>query len=60
LDNVVGIDQPWTQKIKSHAYKNMTKDQLEQAIDLALQILDGQVDLNELNIKSLKLRGKHK
>ncbi len=59
LDNVVGVDRPWTQKIKSPAYKNMTKEQLEQAIELALQILNGTADLNELNINSLKLRGKY-
>jgi len=45
-------------KIKSPAYKNMTKEQLKSVIELGRKILDGEVDLVELNKRSLLLRGK--
>ncbi|KAG9238756.1 hypothetical protein BJ875DRAFT_14393 [Amylocarpus encephaloides] len=56
LDLTVGVDTPWTNKIKSPAYKNMTKDQLEKRILMGNEILEGKVDLIELNEKSLVLR----
>lgn len=58
LDTVVGIDTPWKEKIKSPAYKNMSKSQLEKSIELGFKILDGAVNLVELNKKSLSLRGR--
>jgi O-6-methylguanine DNA methyltransferase len=58
LDLVVGIDTPRMQKIKSPAYQNMSKDQLEKSIDLSKQIIEAKVDLVELNNKSLALRSK--
>lgn len=58
LDSIVGIDAPWMEKIKSPAYKNMSKDQLEDSIRLGQEILDGEADLVELDNKSLALRGK--
>jgi methylated-DNA-[protein]-cysteine S-methyltransferase len=47
------------EKIKSPAYKNMSKDQLARSIELSKEIIEGKVDLVELNNKSLALRGKH-
>lgn len=47
-------------KIKSPAYKHMTKEQLEASIALGKQILDGEADLVALDRKSLELRGKGK
>jgi len=58
LDNVVGIDRPWTQVLKSPAYKNMTEDQLKAAIDVGEKIMKGEVNLVELDEKSLMFRGK--
>jgi O-6-methylguanine DNA methyltransferase len=58
LDSTVGIDAPWMEKIKSPAYKNMSKEQLEKSIELGQKILDGKANLVELDNKSLALRGK--
>ena len=60
LDKIVGIDGPWMSKIKSPAYKNMSPQQLSDAINLGKKILDGHVDLVELDIFSLEVRGKVK
>lgn len=45
-------------KIQSPTYMHMAKTQLEDSIKLGEQILKGEVDLIELNNKSLSLRGK--
>lgn len=58
LDSVVGIDAPWMEKIKSPAYKNMSREQLEKSIELGNKILDGETDLVELDNISLRLRGR--
>ncbi|KAL2068849.1 hypothetical protein VTL71DRAFT_15187 [Oculimacula yallundae] len=58
LDNEIGITKPWMAVLKSPAYKNMTPEQLEKCIELGRKILDGEVDLVELDEKSLGLRGK--
>lgn len=58
LDNAVGIDKPWNQVVKSPAYKNMLRDQLMDAIDLGEKVATGQVDLVELDERSLGFRGK--
>lgn len=47
-------------KIKSPAYKNMSREQLEASIQLGRQILDGNQSLVDLDSKSLQLRGKGK
>jgi methylated-DNA-[protein]-cysteine S-methyltransferase len=60
LDHTVGIDEPWTEKIKSPAYMNMSKEQLQASIELGRQILDGKRDLEDLDRRSLELRGKGK
>ncbi|KAG8630346.1 hypothetical protein KVT40_001965 [Elsinoe batatas] len=58
LDNVIGKDKPWNQVIKSPAYKNMSEDQLREAIDLGEKIAKGDVELVELDERSLEVRGK--
>lgn len=58
LDNAIGIDTPWTEKMKSPAIKNMTTIQLQTAIDLAEKLATGEANLFELDQKSLQLRGK--
>lgn len=58
LDNAVGRDKPWTHVLKSPAYKNMTREQLEDAIDLGEKVADGREDLVALDERSLAMRGK--
>lgn len=58
LDNAIGIDSPWTEKIKSPAIKNMTVTQLQSAIDLAEKLATGEANLLDLDQNSLRLRGK--
>ena len=58
LDNVIGVDQPWTAKLKSPAIRNMTEEQAEDCSRMAELILAGQVCLVALDDKSLALRGK--
>lgn len=45
-------------KIKSPAYKHMSKEQLVASIELGQRILAGDADLVELDNRSLELRGK--
>lgn len=58
LDNAVGKDRPWAQVVKSPAYKNMSRQQLEDAIELGEKLAHGEENLVELDEKSLALRGK--
>ncbi|KAL1866875.1 hypothetical protein Daus18300_006578 [Diaporthe australafricana] len=58
LDNAVGKDRPWNQVLKSPAYKNMSRDQLETAIVLGEKLSTGEEDLVVLDERSLSLRGK--
>ena len=58
LDNAVGVDKPWTQAIKSPAVRNMTVEQLSNALALGEKVANGEADLVELDRVSLKLRGK--
>ncbi|PBP25675.1 putative E3 ubiquitin-protein ligase RING-2 [Diplocarpon rosae] len=60
LDHVVGIETPWTEKIKSPAYKNMSREQLVASIALGHQILKGEADLMKLDAESLSVRRKSK
>ena len=60
LDSVIGLDAPWTTKLKAPAWKNMSVEQLTNAIALGRQIAQGELDLAELDNKSLALRGKMK
>ncbi|KAL8914018.1 MAG: hypothetical protein Q9171_001269 [Xanthocarpia ochracea] len=58
LDNAIGIDGPWTNKLASPAMKNMTSEQLERCIALGNAIADGREILVDLDAISLELRGK--
>lgn len=58
LDNAVGVDKPWTQAVKSPAVRNMTVEQLHDALALGEKVASGEADLVELDRVSLRLRGK--
>lgn len=58
LDNAVGVDKPWTQVVKSPAVRNMSVQQLREALELGERLASGEADLVELDRRSLKLRGK--
>ena len=58
LDSVIGLDAPWTTKLKAPAWKNMSVEQLTSAIALGRQIARGELDLADLDNKSLDWRGK--
>lgn len=58
LDNAVGVDKPWTQAVKSPAVRNMTVQQLHDALALGEKVASGEADLVELDRASLRLRGK--
>ena len=60
LDTVVGVDTPWTAKLKAPAVKNMNAVQLQACIALGERIAEGKENLVELDVKSLRLRGKTK
>ncbi len=49
----------WYDHLAKPAYKNMTQDQLQQAIGLCRRIISDDVDLKRLNQQSLMWRGKH-
>jgi O-6-methylguanine DNA methyltransferase len=59
LDHTVGINTVWTSKVKSPAYKNMSKEQLEASIGLGRKILQGKADLVDLDNRSLELRAEN-
>lgn len=66
LDNTIGTgagqdgeNVQWDRVIKKPAVKNMTKAHLQSAIALGEQIQRGEVDLCELDEKSLQARGKN-
>ena len=58
LDNAVGVDKPWTQAIKLPAVRNMTAEQLRDALALGEKVASGEADLAELDRLCLRLRGK--
>lgn len=66
LDHVVGKSyeglkadgKPWTQVIKSPAIKSMTEEQARECIRVGQAVLDGDMDLNQMDAKSLEVRGK--
>lgn len=58
LDNAIGVDKPWNQTIKSPAVRNMTVEQLQDALALGERVANGDANLVELDHVSLELRGK--
>jgi len=58
LDDAIGIDAPWTAKLKAPAVKNMSAAQLEKCIALGEGIAEGREDLVLLDGRSLEMRGK--
>lgn len=52
------IHSPWTSKLKSPAVKNMSDGDLEHCIELAEALVQGKVNLVELDERSLSVRGK--
>lgn len=58
LDNAVGKHRPWNQVLKSPAYKHMSREQLDSAIELGQKLSKGEADLVALDERSLALRGK--
>lgn len=58
LDNAIGVDKPWTKAVKAPAVRNMTVEQLRDALALGEKVAGGEVDLVELDGMSLRLRGK--
>ena len=59
LDNTVGQGtQQWDRVIERPALRNMSEQQLRDAIELGEKIGTGEVDLVELDRKSLHVRGK--
>lgn len=58
LDNAVGISKPWNQVVKAPAVRNMTAEQLHDALALGEKLANGEADLAELDQNSLSLRGK--
>ncbi|KAI4197108.1 MAG: hypothetical protein LQ346_003086, partial [Caloplaca aetnensis] len=58
LDNVIGNDGPWMNKLKAPAVRHMTSGQLEECIALGNAIVEGRENLVDLDAKSLQLRGK--
>jgi len=59
LDNVVGEGVvPWMERVKAPAVKNLSEDQLKGCIEMAEGVLEGKVDLVEMDGRSLDVRGK--
>ena len=56
LDQVCG--GVWYEHLGRPAYKHLTKDQVQRAVELCQIIADGQADLKQLNQQSLIWRGK--
>ena len=56
LDNAVG--GKWTETIPAPAYRNAGDTLLGKAVALGEQVMDGKLDLAELNRNSLGWRGK--
>jgi len=60
LDNAVGVDKQWTERVKQPAVKNMSEAQMSAAINLAERLATGEADLNTLNDRSLQFRSRKK
>ena len=58
LDNVCG--GVWYEHLDRPAYRHLTKDQAQRAVELCQGIIEGREDLRQMNKKSLIWRGKRK
>ena len=56
LDTICG--GVWYAYLDRPAYKNLTHEQAQRAVDLCREIAEGRVDLQQLNNQSLIWRGK--
>ena len=56
LDTICG--GVWYEHLDRPAYKNLTHDQAQRAVDLCQEIAEDHVDLRQLNNQSLIWRGK--
>ena len=56
LDTICG--GVWYDHLDRPAYKHLTNDQAQRAVELCRDIVEGKADLRELNHKSLIWRGK--
>ncbi len=58
LDNTIGEGlEQWDKRLNRPAVRNMSLEQLKKAIELAERIKNGDDNLAELNLQSLKIRG---
>lgn len=48
----------WYDHIARPAYKNLSLDQAKRAVELCEDIISGTANINEMNLQSLKWRGK--
>ena len=58
LDQICG--GVWYEHLGRPAYKHLTKDQAQRAVELCRDIADGRADLRQMNQQSLMWRGKQK
>ena len=56
LDTICG--GVWYAYLERPAFKHLTQDQAQRAVDLCHRIVDGRIDLHQLNNQSLVWRGK--
>ena len=56
LDTI--CDGVWYEHVDRPAYKNLTNDEAQRAVDLCYEIAEGRADLLQLNNQSLIWRGK--
>ena len=56
LDTICGC--VWYEHLDRPAYKHLTKDQAQRAVELCRDIIEGRSDLQQLNEQSLIWRGK--
>ena len=56
LDNICG--GVWYRYLDRPAYKHLTEDQAQRAVDMCKAIVDGCADIRKLNNQSLSWRGK--
>ena len=58
LDNVCG--GVWYEHLDRPAYRHLTKDQAQRAVELCQGIIEGREDLRQMNQQSLIWRGKQR